>query len=111
MRKRIRLPGFDYASHGAYFITICTHHRQSILSTISVGQEQSPCPTVGAVICALKSLSTKRTNALDGTPGRKIWHPRYYDCVVRNDQAYNEIWQYIDTNPSTWNKDRFFPMA
>ena len=30
-RKSVRLEAFDYASPGAYFITICTHNREKIL--------------------------------------------------------------------------------
>ena len=41
-RKSPRLKSFDYSTTGAYFITICTQNRKSILSTI-VG-EGSPLP-------------------------------------------------------------------
>ena len=42
-RKPTRLASFDYSTHGAYFITICTDGRRCILSTID-----SDCPnTVG----------------------------------------------------------------
>ncbi len=34
IRKSPRLPHFDYSRNGAYFITICTQHRQKILSHI-----------------------------------------------------------------------------
>ena len=34
VRKRARLPGFDYASPGAYFVTVCTHVRACILGGI-----------------------------------------------------------------------------
>ena len=37
VRKRIRLPEFDYDSHGAYFITICTKDKSRVLSKIRVG--------------------------------------------------------------------------
>ena len=33
-RKSTRLQGLDYSSTGAYFITICTHNRENILSNI-----------------------------------------------------------------------------
>ena len=33
-RKPNRLPEYDYSQNGAYFITICTHERRKILSTI-----------------------------------------------------------------------------
>ncbi len=33
-RKNIRLQGFDYAREGAYFVTICTHHRLGLLGEV-----------------------------------------------------------------------------
>ena len=40
-RKRPRLDDYDYATPGAYFITICTQGRRCLLSHI-VGREQAP---------------------------------------------------------------------
>ncbi len=34
--------------------------------------------------------------------GINIWQSRYYDHVIRNQQDYNEIWQYIENNPRKW---------
>ncbi|MFA6947545.1 MAG: transposase [Eubacteriales bacterium] len=80
--------------------------RQSVLC---VGrQEQSPCPTVGDIICAVKSLSTKTANKNDGVIGRKIWQYRFYDHIIRNEQEYQKIWEYIDTNPLKWSEDCFY---
>ena len=39
IRKPNRLEGFDYASNGVYFITICVKDRKCILSRISVGAD------------------------------------------------------------------------
>ena len=36
-RKNLRLKDFDYANAGAYFVTICTHHRQVIFGQIKSG--------------------------------------------------------------------------
>ncbi len=33
-RKSTRLKGYDYSTPGAYFVTICTHNRECILSDI-----------------------------------------------------------------------------
>jgi REP element-mobilizing transposase RayT len=38
MNKSIRLPGYDYTQPGAYFITICTHHHQSLFGEIINGE-------------------------------------------------------------------------
>lgn len=37
-RRAMRLNGYDYAQGGAYYVTICTHARACILSTITDGQ-------------------------------------------------------------------------
>ncbi len=42
-RKALRLAAFDYNTPGAYFITICTHNKQKILSAI-VGDDAHIVP-------------------------------------------------------------------
>ncbi|MBN1596346.1 hypothetical protein JW933_10510, partial [candidate division FCPU426 bacterium] len=34
-RKSIRLPDFDYSTAGAYYVTICAHHRECIFGEIN----------------------------------------------------------------------------
>ena len=34
-RKSIRLQEYDYASAGAYFVTICTHDRECLFGTVA----------------------------------------------------------------------------
>ena len=41
-RKAMRLPEHDYASPGAYFVTVCTKDRSCILSNITVGEGLAP---------------------------------------------------------------------
>ena len=36
-RKSTRLPGYDYSTPGAYFLTFCTENRKCVLSRIPVG--------------------------------------------------------------------------
>ena len=36
-RRSIRLTGYDYASTGAYFVTICTHNRECLFGEITDG--------------------------------------------------------------------------
>jgi len=37
-RRSIRLKDYDYAQHGAYFITICTRNRERLLGSVQDGQ-------------------------------------------------------------------------
>ena len=39
-RHSIRLPGYDYSQAGAYFVTICTYHRQLLFGEIHDGEMQ-----------------------------------------------------------------------
>jgi putative transposase len=36
-RRSIRLPQFDYAQRGVYFVTICTHERECVLGEVIDG--------------------------------------------------------------------------
>lgn len=39
-RRSIRLPGYDYASAGAYFITLLVHQRQPLFGVLANGEVQ-----------------------------------------------------------------------
>jgi putative transposase len=38
-----------------------------------------------------------------------FWQPNYHDRVIRNQQEYNRIKQYIINNPKNWTGDKFNP--
>ena len=60
------------------------------------------------ILCAYKSITTKRANQLCRTPGRRLWQRSYYEHVIRDEADYAAIWQYIDENPLKWEIDRFY---
>ena len=49
-------------------------------------------PTISRVMKQFKGSITKQV-------GRSIWQKSFYDHGIRNQQDYNEIWQYIENNP------------
>ena len=49
-------------------------------------------PTVSTVVGSMKRWISKQT-------GRPIWQKSFYDHAIRNQQDYNEIWNYIENNP------------
>ena len=49
-------------------------------------------PTISRVIKQFKGSITKQV-------GRPIWQKSFYDHAIRNQQDYDEIWQYIESNP------------
>ncbi len=40
--------------------------------------------------------------------GHFQWQPRFYDHIVRNEESYQDIANYILNNPKLWEKDRFY---
>lgn len=61
--------------------------------------------SLGAVVRAFKSASTKRINELRGTPGAPVWQRNYYERVIRDDAELNRARDYIINNPVKWSDD------
>ena len=155
VRKRNRLADFDYSSPNAYFITICTAHRENLFwhavgATIGRPPEQqlSPAgrivqnaieaiplrypayvlehyvimpnhvhlllriradacgrpmvaPTVSTVAAQMKGVVTKQL-------GTSIWQKIFHDHIVRTENDFQEIRQYIENNPFRWAEDTLY---
>ena len=41
-------------------------------------------------------------------PGMRIWQRSFHDHVIRCQEDYERIWNYIDGNPQCWDKDCFY---
>ena len=69
-------------------------------------------PTIGDMVGAYKSLMAvkcleifklKNDNQMMG----KIWQRNYYEHIIRNEQSFNTISNYIKNNPQNWKNDKF----
>ncbi|MCL2096572.1 MAG: transposase [Oscillospiraceae bacterium] len=58
-------------------------------------------PTVSRIINQFKGYVTKQI-------GFSIWQKLFYDEIIRNEQTYRNIWQYINENPEKWAEDEFY---
>ena len=58
-------------------------------------------PTISRVVQQMKGYVTKQI-------GKPIWQKSYYDHVIRGEQDYKEIWEYIENNPIRWQEDEFY---
>jgi putative transposase len=70
------------------------------MSTISPKSNSLP-----SIIRSFKSIVTKIVNQkyLDMS---FEWQPRFYDRIIRNEKELNQIREYIQYNPSMWERDR-----
>ena len=66
----------------------------------------NPSPTIGTVIGWYKYQVTKQINSFTKTNGEKLFQRSYYDHVIRNQQDYDDIWQYIENNPAKWTSGK-----
>jgi len=199
-RRSIRMKGYDYSQPGAYFVTICTHGKQSLFGKIvdgemklndfgkvveftwndlvnhvdgielgpfvimpnhihgiihiiarksvgagsnngaSVGAGSEPARTEPArtepartepartepartepartsarkqtplseIVRQLKTFSAKRINLLRKSTGEPVWQRNYYEHIIRNNESYQKIGEYILTNPIQWENDRYY---
>jgi REP element-mobilizing transposase RayT len=71
-------------------------------------------PTVGDVVGAFKSLTTnayiRGVNDAGWLPfDGRLWQRNYHEHIIRNEQAYANIAEYIRNNPLKWLDDTYFP--
>ena len=62
----------------------------------------NPSPTLGSVVGWYKYQTTKAVNQAESIQGMRIFQRSYHDHVIRNQQDYDEIWEYIENNPKAW---------
>ena len=60
-----------------------------------------PTPPISIAIQQLKGFISKQI-------GIPIWQKHYHDHVVRNEQDYLTIWEYVTHNPCKWADDCFY---
>ena len=101
-----------------------------------IGKFQSPSHTIGAIIRGFKIATIKKIKdyilntgeKINDSKGElqiaptaptaptekikeldfKIWQRNYYEHIIRNEEAYERISDYIRNNPKRWNEDKFY---
>ncbi len=66
-------------------------HMILVIDTDADGRTQF-APTISRVMKQFKGSITKQL-------GRSVWQKSFYEHTVRNQQDYDEIWEYIENNP------------
>ncbi|RJX28934.1 MAG: transposase [Desulfurivibrio sp.] len=70
-------------------------------------------PTVGNVVGAFKSLTTndyiQNVKHHDWQRfGKQLWQRNFYEHIIRDQDSYLKIVEYIQTNPLKWTEDRYY---
>ncbi|MDD2635052.1 MAG: hypothetical protein PHW82_06090 [Bacteroidales bacterium] len=56
------------------------------------------------ILGKFQMLTSKQINILRNTPGKTNWQHDYYDHIIRDNDDYLRIKNYIIDNPKNWNK-------
>ena len=79
------------------------------------GAGVNPAPTtnatVGDIVGAYKSLVANGCLDIYKTKNKtmgKLWQRNYYEHIIRDEQSYQNISEYIINNPAKWKDDKFF---
>ena len=74
------------------------------------GTTQGSFPTLSELIQRFKTITTKLY--IDGVKegiyqpfNKKIWQKSFYDHIIRNENEYKTICNYIEHNPQKWEED------
>jgi REP element-mobilizing transposase RayT len=170
-RRSIRLPGYDYASAGWYFVTLICHKRKPLFGEVLEGEmllneagkiaekcwleipehfpdvilhEYVVMPnhihgiieltalsevraenflplqytkhefgkmiprSVSSIVKGFKIGVTKTMRKI--SPEVQVWHRNYHEHIIRNEESFRKISDYIRNNPAQWQEDEYFPV-
>ena len=78
---------------------------------IQITERINPFPTIAYdmsnIIGKYKAAVTRNVGNAFMHSG-KLWQSSFYDHIIRNDEDYQAIWDYISGNPSKWLEDCFY---
>jgi len=78
---------------------------------IRAGASPAPTKTVGDIIGAYKSLVANGCLDIFKTKNEtmgKLWQRNYHEHIIRDEQSYHRISEYIINNPENWTDDKFY---
>ncbi len=104
-REQIELLEKRYKSIRIDKYVIMPNHIHLLLFQGSAGA--SPCPTISDIICTFKSITTRLCRK-NGLLESRLFQSSFHDHIIRGEEDYLEIWEYIDTNVAKWEKDCFY---
>jgi putative transposase len=86
---------------------IMPNHMHGILE-ITDSNEVACNAALGDMVRGYKSAVTKQVRALQGEVKVSVWQRGFYENVIRSEDAYVAMSEYIQTNPLRWKDDLYF---
>ncbi len=81
------------------YVIMPNHIHFIIVLCAGEGQSKTT-PTISRIVQQLKGSISKQV-------GFPLWQKSFYDHIIRNQQEYEKIYEYIETNPLKWEEDKY----
>ena len=94
--------------HGIIVIHACEHTDEQ-KGSHNKPVEKFGKPTTNSIPTVMrlfKATTTKQINDAMNNRGAKIWQRNYYEHIIRNQQSFETISNYILNNPAKWDNDK-----
>lgn len=65
--------------------------------------------SISEIIRGFKTFSARQINQIRHIKGVPVWQRNYYDRIIRNEASLQQIRQYIQNNPLSWQQDQLHP--
>jgi putative transposase len=66
---------------------------------LEINQAGGGAPPLQNVVRRFKTYTTKACVEISNSANATLWQRSFHEHIIRDEQDYNEIWGYIDTNP------------
>jgi len=90
-------------------VTICTQNRVRLFRQIVGAIRESPLPkrsSLSKLIGYLKMNTAKQIHVI--SKDISVWQRGYHDHIIRDEQSYLQLFEYIQTNPLKWELDKYY---
>ena len=94
---------------------VMPNHIHGIISINGIGRAGSkPAPTkqysLSELVRAFKTYSSRRINKIRNSQGVPVWQRGYYERVIRNENDYRQVGDYILYNAAKWESESENPL-
>ncbi len=88
-----------------YFV-IMPNHFHAIVDVKSDNPIENRRKNVSDLVGLFKNLTTRKIHKSVGLQDKVIWQRSFYDHVIRDERDLENIIEYIENNPLSWEQDK-----
>ncbi len=103
-----------YSNIKIHNFVVMPNHIHFLIEIVNPTERINPFPTIkqydiSNVMGKFKAGVTRTVgNAFMHSVSLPIWQRSFHDHIIRGDEDYEKIWEYIETNPCKWESDCFY---